>query len=183
MLDGVILNAQVLRKLKPFTAGRVAGKTRYILRAVYVEDCDGARVYAATDGRVLACYKDEHPKGGALAAPACVVPAQKIKAGSSDFVCKDVDESTVLLVNEEEKIAADLLPADKYPNWRATIPPPSTPKAREFTLFAPALLSKASGVVPLDFVPQMAPASGVALWDKKPWQVVVLTLSPAERAA
>lgn len=158
------LNIELLNSVIPAMSKE---DVRYHICGVHIEDKDGMRVYVATDGYKLFVAK-ELTDGELLPENGLTIRFKKELAKSKLDFCEMVivDDETVVIRTEKEKLALDILNAE-YPNYEKVIPSAETDVAKEYSVFDPDLLKDVRKFIGKDNylkVPQQEEPSSPAMW-------------------
>jgi len=158
------LNIELLNSVIPAMSKE---QVRFNICGVYIQDKDGMRVYVATDGHKLFVAK-ELTEGELLPEKGIIVKFKK-EIGKSKLDYCDmviVDDETVVIRTEKEKLALDVINAE-YPSYEKVIPSGKTEVAKEYSVFDPDLLKDVRKFIGPDNylkVPQQESQDAPAMW-------------------
>lgn len=158
------LNIELLNSVIPAMCKE---EVRFNICGVYVQDKDGMRVYVATDGHKLFVAK-ELTEGELLPENGIIVKFKKEIGKSKLDYCEMVivDDETVVIRTEKEKLALDVINAE-YPSYEKVIPSGETEVAKEYCVFDPDLLKDVRKFIGNDNylkVPQQESPEAPAMW-------------------
>jgi len=158
------LNIEMLNAVIPAMSRE---EQRFNICGVYVQDKDGMRVYVATDGHKLFVAK-EVVDGELLPEKGLIIKFKKEIGKSKLEHCNMVivDDETVVIRTEKEKLALDIVNAE-YPSYEKVIPSGETEVAKEYSVFDPDLLKDVKKFIGADNylkVPQQESPQEPAMW-------------------
>ena len=175
------LNIELLNSVIPAMSKE---DVRYHICGVHIEDKDGMRVYVATDGHKLFVAK-ELTDGELLPENGLTIKFKKEIGRSKLDFCEMVivDEETVVIRTEKEKMALDIINAE-YPNYEKVIPSENTEQAKQYCVFDPDLLKDVRKFIGKDNylnVPKQDNVRSPAMWrvvDEDNKQIKIAVIMP-----
>lgn len=164
-MEEIFFEGLALEKLQILCA-----KKSPLLRAIHVEDAGNTRYYCATNGRVLAVFKEVNPAGGKLKEPLNLVLGGKIKKDMTEFKVKPVDDNVIVLSSAEGNICADL--EERFVSiWQNYLQTDKAKPAEKYCFISPRDLALAAKFADIEETP--LDLGNALCWKFGLWTVVV----------